>query len=98
LNQNDLEASGASLIELDDAFAQVAALDQYDENGAILTMSSHERTICCGRLDPEISLDDLPEQARHLAGYLRRLYERVGIDEIWEESDAQLSVLDETRR
>jgi hypothetical protein len=28
---NDLEASGASLIELDDAFARVAALDQYDE-------------------------------------------------------------------
>jgi hypothetical protein len=62
-------------------------------------MSSHERTICCGLLDPEISLDDLPEQARHLAGYLRRAYtDGVGIDEIWEESNAQLSALYETRR
>src|SRR5262249_52841050 len=35
---NDLEASGAALDELDDAFAHVEALDQYDEGGAIVRM------------------------------------------------------------
>jgi hypothetical protein len=83
---NDLEANGASLKELDDAFAHVEALDQYDEGGAIIYMSAHERAITCGRLDPEFSADDLPEQARHLAGKLRRAYvDGVEIEKIWDE-------------
>src|SRR6266511_1575683 len=32
---NDLEANGATVDELDDAFAHVEALEQYDENGAM---------------------------------------------------------------
>ena len=46
---NDLEANGATVDELDDAFAHVEALDQYDEGGAIVRMSAHERTFACGR-------------------------------------------------
>jgi hypothetical protein len=72
--RNDLEASGATLDELDDAFAHVEALDQYDERGAIVRMSAHERTFACGRLDHEFTADDLPEQARFLAGDLLRAY------------------------
>jgi hypothetical protein len=91
---NDLEANGASLKELDDAFAHIEALDQYDEGGAIIRMSAHERTVACGRLDHEFTADDLPEQARHLAGYLRRAYsDGVKIDEIWDNVNAQLDVL-----
>ena len=71
---NDLEASGAALDELDDAFAHVEALDQYDEGGAIVRMSAHERTFACGRVDHEVTADDLPEQARFLAGDLLRAY------------------------
>ena len=41
---NDLEANSATVDELDDAFAHVEALDQYDEGGAIVRMSAHERT------------------------------------------------------
>jgi hypothetical protein len=91
---NDLEANGASLKELDDAFTYVEALDQYDEGGAIIRMSAHERTVACGRLDCEFTADDLPEGARHLAGYLRRAYtDGVKIDEIWDEINAQLDIL-----
>ncbi len=61
---NDLEASGATVAELDDAFAHVEALDQYDEGGAIIRMSAHERTVACGRVDHEYMADDLPEHAR----------------------------------
>jgi plasmid stabilization system protein ParE len=91
---NDLEANGASLKELDDAFTHVEALDQYDEGGAIIHMSAHERTVACGRLDHEFTPDDLPEQARHLAVYLRRAYtDGVKIDEIWDDINAQLDAL-----
>src|SRR5215510_12704449 len=91
---NDLESNGASLEELDDAFAQVEALDQYDEGGAIIRMSAHERTVACGRVDHEFTADDLPERARHLAGYLRRAYsEAVEIDVIWDDINAQLDIL-----
>ncbi len=91
---NDLEANGASLEELDDAFAHVEALDQYDEGGAITRMSAHERTVACGRVDHEFTADDLPGRARHLAGYLRRAYsDGVEIDGIWDVINAQLDVL-----
>src|SRR5262249_28814124 len=71
---NDLEANGATIDELDDAFAHVEALDQYDEGGAIVRMSAHERTFACGRVDHEFTADDLPEQARFLASDSLRAY------------------------
>jgi len=83
---NDLEANGATIDELDDAFAHVEALDQYDVGGAIVRMSAHERTFACGRVDHELTADDLPEQARFLAGDLLRAYASgVEIAEIWNE-------------
>jgi hypothetical protein len=65
---NELEENGASVEELDAAFEHLEAMDQYDENGAIIVMSSFERTTACGRLDPEFVEEDLPERAKHLAG------------------------------
>jgi hypothetical protein len=91
---NDLEANGATIDELDDAFAHVEALDQYDEGGAIVRMSAHERTFACGRVDHEFTADDLPEQAGFLAGDLRRAYAfGVEIEGIWDEVNAKLDVL-----
>ncbi len=91
---NDFEANGASIEELDDAFAHVEALDQYDEGGAIIRTSAHERTVACGRADHEFTDDGLPERARLLAGYLRRAYSGgVEIDEIWDDVNAQLDIL-----
>jgi hypothetical protein len=91
---NDLEANGATADELDDAFAHVEALDQYDDGGAIVRMSAHERTFACGRVDHEFTADDLPEQARFLAGDLLRDYASgVEIKEIWDEVNAKLDVL-----
>jgi hypothetical protein len=91
---NDLEANGATVDELDDAFAHVEALDQYDEGGAIIRMSAHERTFACGHVDHEFTADDLPEQARFLAGELRHAYASgAEIEEIWGEVNAKLDVL-----
>jgi hypothetical protein len=91
---NDLEASGASVEELDDAFAHAEAMDQYDEGGAIITMSSHERAIACGRVDPELSAEDLPERAQYLAAELRRQYANgVAMEEIWDDIAAQMEVI-----
>jgi hypothetical protein len=90
----DLEDGGASIEEICDALAYVQALDQYDEGGAIIRMSAHERTVGCGRVDHEFTDDDLPERARHLAGHLRQAYSAgVNIDEIWDGVDAELDVL-----
>jgi len=90
----DLEASGASIEALDAAFAHVDALDQYDEGGAVIVMSSHDRTIACGRVDPETSAEDLPDRARYLAAELRRAYTSgVETEVIWEEINAQIEVL-----
>src|SRR5262249_26185229 len=86
---NDLEANGATVDELDDAFAHVEALEQYDDGGAIIRMSAHERTVACGRADREFTADDLPEQARFLADDLTRAYASgVEIEEIWDEVSA----------
>jgi hypothetical protein len=91
---NDLEANGATVDELDDAFAHVEALDQYDEGGAIVRMSAHERTFACGRADHEFTADDLPEQARFLASDLLRAYTSgIEIEEIWDEVSAHLDAL-----
>jgi len=91
---NELEANGATVDELDDAFAHVEALDQYDEGGAIVRMSAHERTFACGRVDHEFTADDLPEQARFLAGDLVRAYASgIEINEIRNEVNTHLDVL-----
>jgi hypothetical protein len=80
---NDLEANGATIEELDDAFAH-----------AIVRMSAHERTFACGRVDHEFTADDLPEQARFLAGDLFRAYASgVDIEEIWDDVNSHLDVL-----
>src|SRR5262249_50704799 len=69
-------------------------LMQYDESGAVIIMSAHERTIACGRLDSELTAEDLPAQAQHLAAELRRNYANgKPIDEIWDEINAQLEIL-----
>src|SRR5262245_31860016 len=91
---NDLEANCATIDELDDAFRYVEALDQYDEGGAIIRMSAHERTVACGRVDHELTADDLPEQARYLASYLRQAFsDGAEIDEIRDDINAQLDAL-----
>jgi hypothetical protein len=91
---NDLEAGGASIEELDDAFAHLDAMDQYDEGGAIIVMSSHERTVACGRVDPEFTADDLPERAQYLAAELRREYASGGrMEDVWEDINAQIEVI-----
>jgi hypothetical protein len=91
---NDLEENGASVEELDDAFAHAEAMDQYDEGGAVITMSSHERTVACGRVDPEFTAEDLPERVQHLASRLRRDYASgVGIEEVWGEINAEIEII-----
>jgi hypothetical protein len=91
---NDLEGNGATVEELDEAFRYVESLDQYDEGGAIVRMSAHERTFACGRVDYEYTADDLPEQARFLASDLFRAYASgVEIEEIWDDANAHLDVL-----
>jgi hypothetical protein len=91
---NDLETNGANVEELDDAFAQVESLAQYDEGGAVIVMSSHERTVTCGRLDPEYAAEDLPERANYLVSELRRLYAQGRpLDELWDALQSQLDVL-----
>jgi hypothetical protein len=66
-------------------------LDQYDEGGAIVRMSAHESTFACGRVDHEFTVDDLPEQARFLAGDLIRAYASgVDIEVIWDDVNAHL--------
>jgi hypothetical protein len=78
----------------DDAAGHENRLDQYDEGGAIVSMSSHERTIACGRIDPEFSAEDLPECARHLAGQMCRAYANgAGITQIWSDINAELEEL-----
>jgi hypothetical protein len=91
---NDLEENGASVEELDDAFAHAEAMEQYDEGGALITMSSHERTVACGRVDPEFTVEDLPERAQHLASQLRRDYANgVGIEEMWDEINTEIEII-----
>lgn len=89
----DLEANGASAEEMDDAFLHLEAMDQYDEGGAVIVMSNHERTFACGRVDPEYVPEDLPGCVRHLAGQLRRDYANgVGAEEMWDDLTAQVEV------
>ena len=91
---NDLEASDASIDELDAAFERLEAMDQYDEGGAIIVMSSYERTTACGKVDSEFVEEDMPELARYLASELRRAFANgVSIEAIWEDINAQLDVV-----
>jgi len=90
----ELEANGASVEELDDAFAHVESLAQYDEGGAVIVMSSHEHTVTCGRLNPEYVAEDLPECAQYLVSEQRRLYAGGrALEELWDDLNAQLEVL-----
>jgi hypothetical protein len=91
---NELKSNGATIKELCAAFNRFEAMAQYDESGPDITMSSYDRTVVCGSLDPEFAADDLPEEARHLAGYLRRAYAGgLDLDEMWEEINAELKII-----
>lgn len=91
---SELEANGASVEELDEAFVHVESLNQYGEGGAVIVMSSHERTVACGRLDPEYAAEDLPERAQYLIPELRRHYvSGRPLEELWDDLHAQLDVL-----
>jgi hypothetical protein len=80
--------------EPDDALREENLLDQYDEGGAIVMMSSYERTIPCGRVDPEFSAEDLPQCAQHLATKLPRDYANgASISQIRADIDAELETL-----
>jgi hypothetical protein len=69
-------------------------LMQYDESGAVIVMSSRERTIACGQLDSELTAEDLPAQAQYLAAEIRRAYANgKPIDEIRDNVNVQLEVL-----
>lgn len=91
---NDLEAGGASVEEMDTAFAHAEAMEQYDEGGAVIVMSSHERTVACGRIDPELAAEDLPERAQYLVVELRQAYVNgVRLEEMWDDLNAQIEIL-----
>jgi len=91
---SDLEAGGASIEEMDTAFAHADAMEQYDEGGAVIVMSSHERTVACGRIDPELTREDLPERAQYLVAELRQAYVNgVRLEEMWEDLNAQIEIL-----
>jgi hypothetical protein len=91
---NDLEANGASIEELDAAFETLEAVDQYDESGAIIIMSSYERTAACGKVDSEFVEEDIPERARYLASELRRAFANGSpVEAIQEDINAQLDVI-----
>jgi hypothetical protein len=82
---------GEDLAERVESFENLA---QYDESGAVIVMSAHERTIACGRLDSELTAEDLPAEAQYLAAELRRYYANgKPIEEIWDEINAQLEIL-----
>jgi len=88
---SDLDTGGATLEELDDAYRFLEAQQQYDEGGAVIHMSEHERPVTRGRLDHEYTAEDLPLEARHLAGYLLRAYVTgVDIEETWGEIDKEI--------
>src|SRR4029453_5037547 len=56
--------------------------------------SGHELAIACGKVDRELTEDDLPERAAHLAQQLRREYASgVPRDEMRAEMEAQIEIL-----
>jgi hypothetical protein len=91
---SELEAGGASIEELDAAFETIEAMEQYDEGGAIIVMSSYERTTACGKVDPELTEEDIPASARYLALELRRAFANgISVEAIWEEIQTQLDAI-----
>ncbi len=83
--------------EGDDLAAHVESFEnlmQYDESGAVIVMSAHERTIACGQIDSELTAEDLPAKAQYLAAELRREYAAgKPVEEIWDDLNAQLDIL-----
>jgi hypothetical protein len=66
----------------------------YEDWSLNVRMSAHERTFACGHVDHEFTADDLPEQARFLAGDLLCAYTSgVEFDELWDEVNAKPDVL-----
>jgi hypothetical protein len=57
-------------------------------------MSSCERTVACGRIDPEYSAEDLPKRTQYLAQSLRQDYANVlELDQMWEEINAEIDFI-----
>jgi len=81
----------------DDLASRVESFEnlmQYDESGAVIVMSAHERTIACGQIDSELTAEDLPAKAQYLAAELRREYAAgKPVEEVWDDLNAQLDIL-----
>jgi hypothetical protein len=73
---SDQEATVESAEELDALYETYEAVyEQYDEDHVVsLHMTDGERVIVAGSLDDDITEESLPEEARHLASELYRLY------------------------
>lgn len=58
-------------------YEQYERFEQYDENGVVsLHMSDGEQVVACGDLTDDITIDDIPEAARHLGYEMCRLYKQ----------------------
>jgi hypothetical protein len=55
-----LAENESAIEEFYEKLKQMEAMDQYDEGGAIVQMSKHERVYARGRVDNEFTTDDLP--------------------------------------
>ena len=95
--ENFLDQMIADGFEGDDLASRVESFEnlmQYDESGAIVVMSAHERTIACGHVDSELTADDLPARAQYLAAELRREYAAgKRMEELWDDINTQIEVL-----
>lgn len=57
---NYLEDNDVTVDEFYEKFKHLEAMDQYDEGGAIVRMSRHERVYARGSVNHEFTVDDLP--------------------------------------
>jgi hypothetical protein len=95
--ENFLDQMIADGFEGDDLASRVESFEnlmQYDESGAVIVMSAHERTIACGQLDSELTAEDLPGNAQYPAAELRRDYvSGKPIEELCDDINAQIEIL-----
>lgn len=95
------EASANNMDEVDALYETYEAVyEQYDEDGVIsLHMTDGERVVVAGSLDDDIDEDSLPEEARHLADELYKLYANgFPLRDRGEESCVEGVVIDSFRR
>lgn len=72
----DLDAATETAEEADALLLYYESVyEQYDENHVVsLHMTDGERVFVVGTLDDDVDENSLPEEAKHLAGEMRRLY------------------------